>query len=484
MRSLEDFLNRRSFVSLAASAAAMELVSARASGGQSAPVVRIDEPRVKARLIPLDFTGLSYEMGQLYNQEYFSPRNAELIRRFRGLSEHGVLRLGGHLSNITPWEGVGQDDPKQMRGVRHGIEDYWEWPLVDPTVQRNKKGMITRGAIKNLRGFLDAVNWKLIYGFNFASGSAARAADEAAAVADAMGDRLIAFAVGNEPDGFGEDPFFRAKGYDFDQYFAEYEMWVKTVRAKVPHAPFAGPDTEGKVDTWVKEYARRTKGDAVLLTSHFYGMGPASDPRMTAERLLEKINPELEKQIAGVRVASALAGGTPYRMEEGNSCFGGGKDGVSDAYASALWVADYMLHVACAGFIGVNMHGGGTGFYTPIESSEKASAAPRPMYYGMQVAQQFAGFMVAPCVLNTDVNVTAYMGTRGEQVKLAVVNKSAQPISVRLPERFGSSPSSERWVLRGPSLDAKEGVQFERNELTGRTLENEVPGHSAVILVG
>ena len=165
---LEDyFLNRRCFVSLAASAAAMELVSARASAGQSTPVLRIDEPRVKARLMPLDFIGLSYEMGQLYNQDYFSPRNAELIRRFSGLSEHGVLRLGGHLSNITPWEGVGQNDPKQMRGVRHGIEDYWEWPLVDPTVQRNKQGIITRTAIKNLRGFLDAVNWKLIYGFNF-----------------------------------------------------------------------------------------------------------------------------------------------------------------------------------------------------------------------------------------------------------------------------------------------------------------------------
>lgn len=484
MRSLEDLLNRRSFVSLAASAAAMELVSARVSEGQSAPVLRIDEPRVKARLMPLDFTGLSYEMGQLYNQDYFSPRNTELIHRFRGLSGHGVLRLGGHLSNITPWEGVGQNDPKQMRGVRHGIEDYWEWPLVDPTVQRNKKGMITRRAIKNLRGFLDAVNWRLIYGFNFASGSAARAADEAAAVVDAMGDRLIAFVVGNEPDGFGDDPFFRAKGYNFDRYFAEYETWVKTVRAKVPHAPFAGPDTEGKVDTWVEEYARRTKGDAVLLTSHFYAMGPASDPRMTAERLLEKVNPELEKQIAGARVASALAGGTPYRMDEGNSCFGGGKDGVSDAYASALWVADYMLHVACAGFVGVNMHGGGTGFYTPIESSEKAAAAPRPIYYGMQFAQQFAGFRVAPCALNTVVNVTAYQGTKGEQVKLAVVNKSTRPVSLRLSQRFQSKRPAERWTLRGPSLDAKEGVLFEKEELTGRALANEVPAYSAVILAG
>lgn len=477
-------MNRRSFVSLAASAAVARLVPARADVRQPATSVQIGVPQGNARLMPLDFTGLSYEMGQLYNQEYFSPRNTELIRRFRGLSEHGVLRLGGHLSNITPWEGVGRDDPKQIRGVRHGIEDYWEWPLVDPTVQRNKKGMLTRRAIENLRGFLDAVNWRLIYGFNFACGSAARAADEAAAVSAAMGDRLMAFVVGNEADGFGDDPFFRAKGYDFDQYFAEYETWVKTVRARVPHAPFAGPDTEGNVDTWVREYARRTKGDAVMLTSHFYAMGPASDPRMTAERLLEKVNPSLEEQIAGVRIASAAAGGTPYRMDEGNSCFGGGRDGVSNAYASALWVADYMLHVACAGFVGVNLHGGGVGFYTPIESSEKAAAAPRPMYFGMQFAQQFAGFRVAPCVLKTDVNMTAYMGTKGKQVRLAVVNKGAQAVSLDLPEPFRSGEVAERWVLRGPSLDAKEDVRFEREEPAGRTTVNEVAAYSAVVFAG
>jgi hypothetical protein len=432
--------------------------------------------------MPVDFTGLSYETGQLYNADYFSPQNAALIAAFRGLSEHGVLRLGGHLSNITPWEGVGRDEPKQIRGVRHGIEDYWEWPLVDPVVQHNKKGMITRRCIQNLRGFLDAVNWRLIYGLNFACGSAARAADEAAAVSTIMGDRLVAFVIGNEADGFGEDPFFRDKGYNFDQYIAEYETWVKAIRAKTPHAHFAGPDTEGHVDTWVRRFAERTKGDAVMLTSHFYGMGPASDPAMTADRLLQRINPLLEQQIAEVNSAIAASGGTPYRMDEGNSCFGGGRDGVSNAYASALWVADYMLHVACAGFIGVNLHGGGTGFYAPIESSEKSPAAPRPMYFGMQFAQQFAGYALAPCIMKTDENVTAYLGTKGQQTRLAVINKGANPINIGLPENMRTKLITQRWMLSGPSLSARENVSFTREILTDKTAPHEVPAYSAVIL--
>jgi hypothetical protein len=106
------------------------------------------------------------------------------------------------------------------------------------------------------------------------------------------------------------------------------------------------------------------------------------------------------------------------------------------------------------------------------------------MYYGMQFAQQFAGFMVAPCAVKTDVNMTAYRGMKGEKVKLAVVNKSAQAVSLDLPESFRSENLAERWVLRGPSLDAKEAVRFEKEESAGRTRANEIAAYSAAIFVG
>ena len=468
-------MDRRRFLLLAGAAA----VKTKHAHAQASPVA-VTIPSSRGPVMPQDFTGLSYEAGQLYNADYFSPSNHALIAAFKKLSGHGILRIGGHLSNITVWEGVGQDEPKQVRGVRHGIEDYWEWPLVDPTVQHNRKGMITHRAIENLRGFLDAVNWRLIYCLNFACGSAARAADEVAFVSQAMGDRLIAFVVGNEPDGFGEDPFFRTKSYNFDQYIAEYGEWVRTVRAKTPHAPFAGPDTEGNVETWVKGFARHVQHDAVLLTSHFYGLGPASDPRMTAERLLRKVNPELEAQIAGVRQASVLSGGVPYRMDEGNSCFGGGRPGVSDAYASALWAADYMLRVASEGFVGVNLHGGGVGIYTPIETSEKNAAAPRPVYFGMLLAQRFAGFTVSRCTLRTEANVTAYVGQRGaNEMRIAVVNKGAEAISIQLPGAVRSK-SVKYWRLSGPAVDAKDGVRFEEVSLSKREGQT-VPGYSAAL---
>ena len=230
----------------------------------------------------------------------------------------------------------------------------------------------------------------------------------------------------------------------------------------------------------MKEYARRTRGDAVLITSHFYGMGPASDPAMTADRLLQKSSPALEEFLAGARAASTAAGGTPFRMDEGNSCFGGGRPGVSDTYASALWVADFMLRAASAGLAGVNLHGGGSGFYTPIESSDKSPVVPRPMYFGMQFAQQFAGFSVVRCALKTSANVTAHVATKGTQSKIAVVNKGAQPVDLQLPASFQGEKITNRWTLRGPSLSAKEGVRFGGEPL--HSAANAIPGYSGVIL--
>jgi len=69
----------------------------------------------------------------------------------------------------------------------------------------------SRDETVDVHGFLDATNWRLIYGLNFGCGSIERAADEASFVAKAMGDRLIAFQLGNEDDQFGGMPFFEKR---------------------------------------------------------------------------------------------------------------------------------------------------------------------------------------------------------------------------------------------------------------------------------
>ena len=97
----------------------------------------------------------------------------------------------------------------------------------------------------------------------------------------------------------------------------------------------------------------------------------------------------------------------------------------------------------------------------------------------MQFAQQFAGLAVAPCVLKTEANATAYVGTHANRVvKLAVVNKGAEAIQVTLPEPFQHDKSIRAWVLSGPVLDAKTGVKLEESLSKPSSIQT-VSGYSA-----
>jgi hypothetical protein len=161
-------------------------------------------------------------------------------------------------------------------------------------------------------------------------------------------------------------------------------------------------------------------------------------------------------------------------MTEGNSCYHGGQPGVSDAFASALWAADYLLRVAQAGFAGVNFHGGGEGYYAPITGEPNATKL-RPEYYGMQLAQRFAGAAFVGVSIAGDArDVNAYAAREKDALLVVVVNKSGTPVQVRL--RASVTRAAECWTLTAPSLDAKDGTQFAQASMDERT----VPACSAV----
>jgi hypothetical protein len=474
-------MNRRQFLVLSLAGTAKLAFAGPATGSDAAPKkMQVSMGEETLGLMPIDFTGLSYESPQLYNPTYFSEANTSLVKAFRDLSPHGVLRMGGNLSDVTRWKGPNGDfsTPKQAAGIEYG-KHYWEWKLTDPSVRANMDGAITPEAIRNLGGFLRATNWKLIYGFNFGCGSPERAADEAMCVMKEAGDHLMAFQVGNEDDFFGGRPLFRQKPYEFDQYFREYREFVDAVRAKIPQAPFAGPDTANNMD-WVDRFGQQVGTSAGMLSSHFYAMGPAKDPSMNAAFLLSH-NKKLDQQIKQAKQAVAHSNGLRFRMTEGNSCFGGGKVGVSDAFASALWGADYMLACAAGGYIGVNLHGGGDGHYTPIAIGENLSTELRPLYFGMQFAERFAGWDLQGCTVEGEANLTAYLASKGNERQLALINKDAASVEVELKGSLGAHLPDRATSLTALGIDAKDGVVLaETNAPTESSFT--IQGYSALIL--
>lgn len=457
--------SRRTFLSMTA--------CALASGSAKAKPLTVQVGNDVRATMPLDFNGLSYESPQLYNPDYFSVKNTALVSAFKRLSKKGVLRLGGNLSNSSRWksEAGSFETPEQTAIIEKGKTEKWEWKLTDPKVRDHRDGAITPAALSALRGFCDATGWSVIYGLDCTAGGPERARDEGAHVANALGERLLAFQVANEADFETRYKHGNEKVGDFDLYYADYKAFVAAVRQAVPHAPFAGPDTAVAMD-WVDAFAKRVGKDAVFLSSHLYAMGPGTDPTQNAALLLSGKS-RLAEQIAQARAAST--GGVPFRLTEVNSCFRGGRPGVSDAFAAALWGADMMLETATAGYAGVNLHGGGDGIYTPIAVTPEGGVELRPLYFGMQFAELFAGAEMLACYVATDANVTVYAGRRGRQRLLALINKGSQDV-----------PVAQNWLkpsqilrLTAPSLEAKTGVS-----LKASTRAAELAAYSAMLLIG
>lgn len=460
-------IDRRSFVRGAGmSVAAM---ATRVHAQVRAVGLTIDSNK-KLATMPQDFLGLSYESAQLADPAFFSASNTTLVSAFRELCPQGVLRLGGNLSDVTLWEGSARNTIAPAEAAK--VRGFYEWRLAGSKAASSRPATLGPEGIAALGSFLRATQWKVLYGLNLGTGTPERAAEEAALVAKHAGDHLLAFQVGNEADLYG--PAFREPGWDFERYWSDYRRFVKAVRARVPGARFAGPDVASKTE-WVTQFAERAKGDVVLVSSHYYAMGPAGAPGIDARKLLGN-DPRLAREMP-VLVAAGKSAGVPYRMTEGNTCYHGGQPGVSDAFASALWAADYLLRVAQAGYAGVNLHGGGEGYYAPITGEPKATKL-RPQYYGMLLAQWFAGTTFVDASFDDDGDardVNGYAARVEDALLVAVVNKSANPVQVRL--RGGMARATECWTLTAPSLDAKDGVQFAPANMGERL----VPAYAAVV---
>jgi hypothetical protein len=464
-------MNRREFLLRIARSAALATVPAVFTGSANAEEISsltIDRKTAQAAM-PSNFTGLSYESAQLANPAFFSGSNTQLIELCRLLGSEGVLRLGGGTSEFTEWSGADSSAPVPFDSFG---------PDTGKTVKTSFT--ITPLAIRNLRAFLDATGWQLLYGLKAARGTPDATAAEAEFVQQTIGPRLIAFQIGNEPDAW-RNRYFPAS-WGFPDYITLWNKFHEAILRRVPQALFAGPDVSNHMD-WVVQFAAQAQKDVVLLSGHYYAEGPASSPDATMDRLLSP-NPKLDKNLTDIMQASRAAG-IPYRMTEGNSCWDGGKPGVSDTLGSALWAADMMLQFVQAGCAGVNLHGGGNGFYTPIAGGLRDGFTKRPEFYGMQFAEMFAdSALVKSTLTNAGDRLVAYAAEKNGALNLALINKGTDNATVSLDKSVlrKNSNAQKGWMLTGPSLESTQNVSFDAIE-PRRHASNRisVPAHSAVL---
>jgi hypothetical protein len=441
--------------------------------------------------MPIEFVGLSYEVQQLKEPSFFSAQNSGLIREFKALSSNGVLRLGGNTSEFAYWKPTVDSPEPEHPEVREVVGE--------PKAQYYA---VTTESVKNLAEFLQATGWNCIYGIGMGTNTPARAAEEAAFVAETLGDRLQYFQIGNEADLFDRhlrDP----KTWSAKTYLEEWFKLARAIAVRVPSAKFGMPDVASKV-SWLTDIADlwpSTQGLSIqnrphvtTLTHHYYFGGPATNPDVNIPNLLKPATMQKVQDTANIAKAAAGKIGARVRMTEGNTCYRGGKPGVSDVFAAALWAADYSLLLASNDYSGVNLHGGtGKSVANSVggslpgdallqangETPEQIAAHPHPFYtpiatfgsdyvlepvaYGLKFAGSFSG----GTLLNTDfatklqaagVNATAYAAKLANgKTSVIILNKdSAGDVEIELDFGRGMSGGVETATLHAPALDSRE----------------------------
>jgi hypothetical protein len=388
--------------------------------------------------IPSHFMGLSYEkLAITYN--YFHSSNHNLIALFRRLGP-GVLRLGG------------------------GFVDRLLWT----SSSSGSHAQITSTNIKDLAGFLQATGWLCLYGVNLATSTPILAAEEAGFAATTLGSNLLGIEIGNEPDEYGVAGNFFAGNWTFQGFLSRWYSFRSAILQAAPHIPITGPVTGGgnHISTWTIPFGQAvTQSELTLLTQHYYRASGASSTS-TASFLIspdKQLTTELATLGAGARQL-----GIPYRLSECNSFSNGGAPGVSDSYASALWVIDFLFDAAIGGATGINMHGGGQGpGYTPIADDSGAVISARPEYYGLLLFSLVgSGTLLQTQLSAGGIEATAYaVRTASGGLKIMLVNKDPRQ---NLLMNIQASQRVERASLQtmtGANLSATSGVTIQGAEV-------------------
>lgn|GEM_PF-6869728 len=283
-RGMTKRIERRAFLAACAAVSATASMGGIAFGQQAGfvPANITLEPSPSARRMLAEFMGLSFESSLIPGGAFFHVGNRELVDYVRTLSERGILQFGGVNLDTTTY---------------------------------------APADLANLREFANEVGWRVILGLSMTA-PVFSVADQAAKASSALGERLLAFELGNAPD---------LQFKDYGTFLSAFRTRVASVSTNDPTALFAGPSTASHPD-WAGRFAQDERPRLVMLTQQYKHTGGEAALRLGVR--------DLPKSAALVDV--------PYRIEQIVSG--------SNNVANALWALDFGLELAASGADGANFH--------------------------------------------------------------------------------------------------------------------------------
>ncbi len=364
-----------------------------------------------------------------------------------------MLRIGGDSTDASWWPTPGIMPPA---GVSYALTPGW---------------------LKVAHAVAAALNARMILGVNLAANSPTLAATEARALLNGVGRQYIAgLEIGNEPDIYagavwyrtrtGEPFYARTGNYGVANYSQQFSEWRSVMPTGAPI--IGGAFAEG---AWMEDLSAFLSAEPGLaaFTYHRYPL------RSCVNSVTSSVYPSIpnlmnETSSAGLAdgmapyIAIARADDVPFRVDELNSASCKGKLGVSNAFASALWVLETLFDFAGVGVDGVNVHTLPGAPYAPFSFTHTAagwSGQVNPLYYGMLMFTQ--AFPTGADMLATagSTNTLKAFATRSSTgiVRIELINKDPDNTAlVHLTYPGGGHTTLTTEALSAPSLGSTSGV--------------------------
>jgi Glycosyl hydrolase family 79 C-terminal beta domain len=224
----------------------------------------------------------------------------------------------------------------------------------------------------------------------------------------------------------------------------------------------------------------------MALTWHRY---PLNTSNATVEGLLAANANNVLNGISTLTSQAQTSSGVsrPFILSECNSVAGGGKEGVSNVYASALWAVDFLFEIASKKAEAVQLHTtttsaqGTGGWYSPFRYSRAGGVSTlvdiNPSYYAMYLFVQAAqnGGKIIPVTFNNPGNYNVKLWCvkdNAGKLRLVTINKTTNEYQIKFSVSTGKT-TGELIRLTAPSITAKYGDGV---KLAGQTFDNATDG--------
>jgi Glycosyl hydrolase family 79 C-terminal beta domain len=423
-------------------------VAAPASTGR-VPVLTVG-PKTAGPPIPSGFAGFSFPLASLESYAGSDPRvaNPVLVQLLRNVTSGAppVLRLGGDSADRAWWPVPGMRRPP---GVRYTLTSTW---------------------LRVARSLASAAGARLILGINLMANGPRLARAEAGGMIRGIGRRRIAaLELGNEPELYRRfsGPRATRRGQAAPAVLRHFNADFERVAHALPPIALAGPSIGS--DRWLADVPGFLQENprVRIATLHRYPLKLCSpNAGVTTAQLLSRRATDGVARGVAAAVSSARARGVPLRIDELNTVACGGAQGVSDTFASALWLLDTLPALARIGVAGVNVQTRPNSFnelFAVARAGARWVASVKPEYYGLlmfaQAAPPGSHMLVITGTEPRELNVWATRDATGDTRVVLVNNDPARAFdaSVRVPDASGPATLTR---LQAPALNATDGVNL------------------------